>query len=63
MLLSKFLSKKGNQLLYSKQNVHFASRSFAAAMTSFPGEPDGPVIRTEIPGPESKRILGDLTQK
>ena len=32
-------------------------------MTQFPNEPEGPVIRTEVPGPETRRIIGDLTSK
>ena len=36
-------------------------RCFSAAMTTFPSEPKAPIIRTEIPGPESKRMIGDLS--
>ena len=32
-------------------------------MTQFPGEPNGPVIRTEVPGPETKRFVSELTTK
>ena len=42
--------------------VAWPDRRFSAK-TAFPGEPDGPVLRTEVPGPEARRIVERLSSK
>ena len=37
-------------------------RGFGASSV-FPGEPDGPIIRTEVPGPEARAYVDKLTEK
>jgi hypothetical protein len=38
------------------------SAKAAAAAGSLENEPDEPVMRTEIPGPKSKQLIGDLSK-
>jgi 4-aminobutyrate aminotransferase/(S)-3-amino-2-methylpropionate transaminase len=45
---------------------HYTRRQFTAStrvMSSlFPGEPEGPVVKTEIPGPNAKAAIAELNE-
>lgn len=52
--IPKTLQQKSFNLIQQCRN--------ATKLAALPGEPDGPTVKTEIPGPKSKKLLSELSQ-
>lgn len=42
--------------------VSIGNRVSLSTSTQIPGEPDGPSIKTALPGPKTKQLLGELNK-
>ncbi|KAI1768785.1 4-aminobutyrate aminotransferase [Hypoxylon sp. FL1150] len=54
-----FASRQASRLPFTRQ---VAASSTRMASSFLPGEPEGPSVKTEIPGPESKEYIAKLNQ-